>query len=320
MMARILLLSWLIWTTSVQTSKHMISSNYTIPESMENLGKINIEGYGSVYVVTRSSEGVELIGEQGFRISGGGGVYLATKDVDIGTDPFMYWQPTLADQVWSYDIDVSSVGCKCNAAMYFAMMPGYQGGEPFDGEWGVYYCDANFVNGNWCPEYDTFEGNLHSLQVALHTCEVEPTDPHEFTSCDRTGCATNACDAILGGYGPGNSVIDTTKPYRISHTQLIEGPDLVASLHLLSQEGRTARFSACNDFSYMSSFGPQLIGQVPVFSLWNMGCDETWLDGCTGCQDCCDLANASVTFTNFQLSPVQKEDMEEMRALYQTNN
>lgn len=119
----------LIWSTSGQSSKHTFGSNYTIPANMQKLGKINIEGYGPVYVVTRSSEGVELIGDQGFRISGHRMVNFATKDVDIGTDPFMYWQPTLADHTWSYDIDVSSVGCKCNAAMYFVMMPGYEDGE-----------------------------------------------------------------------------------------------------------------------------------------------------------------------------------------------
>ena len=36
----------------------------------------------------------------------------------------MYWQTNLADNVWSYDVDVSNVGCKCNAAMYWVNMPG----------------------------------------------------------------------------------------------------------------------------------------------------------------------------------------------------
>ena len=42
---------------------------------------------------------------------------------------------------------MSNVGCKCNAAMYFINMPGYENGNPYPAEWGVYYCDANFVNG-----------------------------------------------------------------------------------------------------------------------------------------------------------------------------
>ena len=71
-----------------------------------------------------------------------------------------YCQVNLADQYFSYTVDVSNVGCKCNAAMYFINMPGYENGSPYPADWGVYYCDANNVNGNKCPEYDTFEGCL----------------------------------------------------------------------------------------------------------------------------------------------------------------
>ena len=85
------------------------------------------------------------------RLHGGGGVYLSDKDVEIGSDPFMYWQTNLADQVtlghfsatkehfatkqvWSYDVDVSNVACKCNAAMYWVNMPGYENGNPYPAE------------------------------------------------------------------------------------------------------------------------------------------------------------------------------------------
>ena len=142
-------------------------------------------------VVTGNPGNVDKL-DNGFRLHGGGGVYLAESTADIGTDPFMYWQTNLADNVWSYDIDVSNVGCKCNAAMYWVNMPGYENGSPYPAEWGLYYCDANFVNGNWCPEYDTFEGNDQTMSVAIHTCDYVP--PNEYSSCDRAGCGTNACE------------------------------------------------------------------------------------------------------------------------------
>ena len=41
---------------------------------------------------------------------------------------------------FSYDVDVSNVGCHCNAAAYFIEMPGNNAGA------GDYYCDANFGN------------------------------------------------------------------------------------------------------------------------------------------------------------------------------
>ena len=54
--------------------------------------------------------------------------------------------------------DVSNVGCHCNSAAYFIKMPG---NNPGDG--GDYYCDANFGNNIWCPEYDTWEGNKYTM-------------------------------------------------------------------------------------------------------------------------------------------------------------
>ena len=74
-------------------------------------------------MVTSSPWNVDKL-DNGFRLHGGGGVYLAESSADIGSDPFMYWQTDLADNVWSYDVDVSNVGCKCNAAMYWVNMPG----------------------------------------------------------------------------------------------------------------------------------------------------------------------------------------------------
>ena len=58
-------------------------------------------------MVTTSPWNVDKL-DNGFRLHGGGGVYLAESSADIGSDPFMYWQTNLADQVWSYDIDGKS--------------------------------------------------------------------------------------------------------------------------------------------------------------------------------------------------------------------
>ena len=62
------------------------------------------------------------------------------------------------DQHFSYMIDVSNVGCHCNSAAYFIDMPANQPGPGGD-----YYCDANHGNELWCPEYDTWEGNRHTV-------------------------------------------------------------------------------------------------------------------------------------------------------------
>ena len=55
---------------------------------------------------------------------------------------------------------------------------------------------------------------------------------------------------------------------------------------------------------------------VAVFSLWDMGCDESWLDGCTGCGGCCDLASAAVTFSNFELGHARDSHIPEIRDMH----
>merc|ERR1711971_191876 len=75
--------------------------------TLSALGTVNIKGVGDKYVVTGSPGNVDMVGN-GFGLHGGGGVYLSDKDVEIGSDPFMYWQTNLADQVWSYDVDMAN--------------------------------------------------------------------------------------------------------------------------------------------------------------------------------------------------------------------
>ena len=65
--------------------------------------------------------------DNGFTLRGGGRIYFATKP-DIG-DPFIYWQTPLLGNRFSYEIDVSNVGCHCNAAAYFAQLPGYNAAQ-----------------------------------------------------------------------------------------------------------------------------------------------------------------------------------------------
>ena len=92
-------------------------------------------------------------------------------------------QTELMNKVFSYSIDVSNVGCHCNAAAYFINMPGNNAGA------GDYYCDANLGNNIWCPEYDTMEGNKYTIATTLHTCNG---GNGYWDSCDRGGCQVNA--------------------------------------------------------------------------------------------------------------------------------
>ena len=129
------------------------------PNLAKNFGAVSFEGADSqVYVVGPDWTGDFLTMEaDGFTLHGGGRIYFASQPND-GWDSNMFWQTPLDNKHFSYKIDVSNVGCHCNSAAYFIKMPG---NNPGDG--GDYYCDANFGNNIWCPEYDTWEGNKYTM-------------------------------------------------------------------------------------------------------------------------------------------------------------
>jgi hypothetical protein len=104
---------------------------------------------------------------KGFSLVKGGRIYFATAPMDtFEGNQDKYWKTPLLNNHFSYDIDISTVGCHCNAAAYFDRMPG-----PATGNGGDYYCDANFGNKQWCPEYDTFEGNKYTFASTVHSCD-----------------------------------------------------------------------------------------------------------------------------------------------------
>merc|ERR1712071_308489 len=84
-----------------------------------------------------TSDFIVMNGEDGFTLNGGVRIYFANKPSD-SLDADMYWQTPLMDMHFAYNIDLSNVGCHCNAAGYFIGMPGPTGGE--GGDW---YCDTN---------------------------------------------------------------------------------------------------------------------------------------------------------------------------------
>ena len=131
---------------------------------------------------------------------------------------FWFLQTNLFDQHFTYDLNLSGVGCHCNAAGYFIKMP-----AQVPGGGGDYYCDANYVGGiGWaslafmrgvnflcrCPEYDTLESNKYIVTGALHNCGW---DGNWFSDCDMGGCGSSSW--YTGGYCPGGGYLKTTFIY-----------------------------------------------------------------------------------------------------------
>merc|ERR1719460_1456454 len=93
--------------------------------SAKNFGAIKIKGVDQqIYVVGPdwTSDFIVMNGEDGFTLNGGGRIYFANKATD-SLDADMYWQTPLMDMHFAYNIDLSNVGCHCNAAGYFIGMP-----------------------------------------------------------------------------------------------------------------------------------------------------------------------------------------------------
>eukprot|EP01084_Bolivina_argentea_P056502 103412_1 len=127
--------------------------------------------------------------------------------------PYIFQEYKLTGKTLSFTANLSSIGCSCNAAVYFTTIPGYgSDGKPNPGGQGDYYCAANGGNGEFCWELDILEANKYALQVTPHTCKQNPGG--YITSCDGIGCGTNTFYVNSKGFGPGTDyIINTLNPF-----------------------------------------------------------------------------------------------------------
>merc|ERR1711974_214481 len=228
------------------------------PASSTCLGSINVKDYGEVFIVAPDwCAGAISIQNNGFTMRGNSRLYFANR-CENGWVGDMYAQLPLNNKHFAYSLDLSNVGCHCNAAAYFVKMPGNNAGD------GDYYCDANLGNNIWCPEYDVMEGNKHTIACTLHTCNG---GNGYWDSCDRGGCQTNAFYTNSNLMCPADHcTINTNRPFTVSHFQNSGNVNV-----WFEQEGRTANFNVCNDGGYMSNMAQSYGGMVFSASLWGGG-------------------------------------------------
>jgi len=258
------------------------------PVLSRTVGSIQVKDYGEVWVVAPDwAAGAVEMHDNGFTLHGNSRLYFANRAED-GWSPDMYWQTPLNNKHFAYTLDMSNVGCHCNAAAYFINM-GFQNNND------DYYCDAQGPNGVWCPEYDVMEGNKHTIACTLHTCNGGNGN---WNGCDRGGCQQNAFNVDSSMMCPEDRcTINTNKPFVISHFQ-----NSGQANTWMGQEGREASFNMCNDGGALSGMAQSYGGMVFSASLWGGGgIDMGWLDGMTGCGGDCNIDGSSVTFTNFEL-------------------
>lgn len=213
----------------------------------------------------------------------------------------------LLNQEFSFDVDVSTLVCGENGALYLSQMDatgGRTSNNPGGAQYGSGYCDAQcpvqtWINGTLntnnagycCDEMDLWEANSEANAFTPHPCLNN--------NCDKGGCGFNPyANGNQNYYGPGLTV-DTTKPFTVT-TQFIT-TDGTASGSLneirrhyvqngvvipnaVSSSGASSILaSACgsaSSFGGLAQMGQALgAGMVLVFSIWNdNGQFMNWLD------------------------------------------
>lgn len=167
-----------------------VTSNHTSPTGEE---LINVQND----TLTMTYGGPEV---------GGPRVYLIEEDGTNKNYMFM-----LKNQEFTFDVELSTMPCGFNAALYFVGMPENEGGA----ETGTKYCDAQAVAGTFCSEMDIMEANTKAQQYTTHGCidtcgsfndsdeKCQGTPGQQKTTCDQSGCGLNPFR-----YGPGTTYND----------------------------------------------------------------------------------------------------------------
>jgi len=233
-------------------------------------------------------------------------VYLASTCAnDFGPNIFKNFM--LLDKTLSFNADLSQVGCGCNAALYLVSMPAYnRNNQPDPTKCDDYYCDANNVCGEWCPEMDIFEANNRALAVTPHRCDAP--QGKFYPRCDGGGCGLNTYRLNQNAYGPGgNFIINTQSTFRVSMSFSTSGGVLNNITTVLSQNGKTYTFThddaRCGG-GYLEALTDAFKqGMVVVISYWGeLGSSMSWLDvpPCNVNQNC--NTATTVTFSDITVS------------------
>jgi hypothetical protein len=153
----------------------------------------------------------------------------------------------LKGQEFTFDVELSTLPCGFNAALYFVGMSENEGGA----ENGTKYCDAQAVGGTFCSEMDIMEANTQAQQYTTHACIDTCGSYSEASACKGTGHPSTVCDQSGCGlnpfrYGPGTTYnvetnhvdwygpsakfqLDSSKPFTVV-TQFHTSDDMLTNI------------------------------------------------------------------------------------------
>ncbi|KAG7381264.1 hypothetical protein PHYBOEH_011109 [Phytophthora boehmeriae] len=231
-----------------------------------------------------SLEGADYAGNHSITTTGNELSLKLQTPGGVGTRVYMldasgtkYKQFQLLNQEFTFEVDLSSLPCGTNGALYFSKMDADGGTARFPvntagAAYGTGYCDAqcqndirflngegNFNNtyGSCCTEMDILEANRMAQTYVTHPCSTEGqqrclgaedcgnTPETRYTGwCDRPGCGFNPFRrGNKEFYGRGKEFdIDTTRPFTVV-TQFVtddntEKGELVEIRRLYKQDDR----------------------------------------------------------------------------------
>ena len=211
----------------------------------------------------------------------------ATLSATPNLDPHGFYKPKLVGGSVEYDVDLSQMKCGCVAAFYTVALPAIgSDGNPHNTD-GYYYCDANNITGEWCPEFDIMEANQFSWRTTPHTCDG--SGPH-YNNCDRGGNAVTDLQQ-KGVLGPGRK-IDTHSPFHVK----IEFEKAAYTL-TVTQNGQSDVSRVDN--GYINGMCHALDGNMAfILSSWSSDDGISWLQH-GACGGRCDN-NPHLAFSNLE--------------------
>ncbi|KAH8896743.1 glycoside hydrolase family 7 protein [Thozetella sp. PMI_491] len=225
-------------------------------------------------------------------------VYLLGSDGD-------YEMLKLNGQELSFDVDLSTLPCGENGALYLSEMSATGGRNEYNtagANYGSGYCDAQCPVQNWkngtlntarspfcCNEMDILEANSRANAFTPHACTS--------SACDSGGCGFNPYSkGFTGYYAPGGTV-DTSKTFTVTTQFATSDGTISGTLASITRKyfqngvqiksavttGDTIAASECSSaqaYGGFTTMGQALArGMVLIFSIWNdNGQFMNWLD------------------------------------------
>lgn len=256
----------------------------------------------------------KLVNKHDWGTSIGSRLFLLNEDLQ-------YEMFYLNGNEFSFDIDISQIPCGLAATLFSVEMA--HNGSGVGAIYGAGYCDAQFVGGLGCAEFDFWEANNHSNLVTSHACDTTGQFKSGNSKCDSNGCGYNPYWDDKKFYGAGASnAIDTSKKFTVITQFVTEGSSLSEVRRKYVQNGKTFDSPGgldarrCNNTNYpLSQMGKSFDkGHAIVWALWDSSSGMAWLDSdnagvCGGTNESSSYVethypDATVTFSNIRFGPI----------------